>query len=103
MLTDMYAESLLEKCYNKKYETQYSVLEEFITLAVWVDKDTGVDHIYDISTFGSYEECKEDDKLNRVLFNSRSNCYRLYITGKRIVFLKDKPLFVVIEAEAIEG
>lgn len=101
MLNDMYAERLLEKYYKMKYES--GATEEFLTLAVWVDKDTGVDHMYDMCTFENYGECREDDKLNRSLFNSRCNCYRLYITGKRIAFLKDKPIFVVIEAEAIEG
>ena len=101
MLTDMYAEGLLEKYYKKKYGDD-NMTEEFLSLAVWVDKLTGDDHMYDISACDDYDECKEDDKLNRTLFNGRCNCYILFITGKRVVFLKDKPLYVVIEAEAIE-
>ena len=101
MLTDMYAEGLLEKYYKKKYGDD-NMTEEFLSLAVWVDKLTGDDHMYDISACDDYDECKEDDKLNRTLFNGRCNCYLLFITGKRLVFLKDKPLYVVIEAEAIE-
>ena len=101
MLNDMYAEGLLQKYYEKKYGDS-NMTEEFLCLAVWVDKLTGTDHIYDIASFETYDECKEDDKLNRTLFNGRCNCYILFITGKRIVFLKDKPLYVVIEAEAIE-
>ena len=76
--------------------------EEVLSLAVWVDKDTGLDYLYDIGRFDTYEECKEDDKFNRIISESRRNCYNLFITGKRITFLKDKPLYVVIEAEAIE-
>ena len=101
MLTDMYAEGLLEKYYKKKYGDD-NMTEEFLSLAVWIDKLTGDDHMYDISACDDYDECKEDDKLNRTLFNGRCNCYLLFITGKRLVFLKDKPLYVVIEAEAIE-
>ena len=101
MLTDMYAETLLKKFYEKKYGDS-NMIEEYLCLAVWVDKLTGIEHLYDIATFDNYDECKEDDKLNRTLFNGRCNCYILFITGKRIVFLKDKPLYVVIEAEAIE-
>ena len=101
MLTDMYAEGLLEKYYKKKYGDD-NMTEEYLCLAVWVDKLTGADHVYDISSFDNYDECKEDDKLNHTLFNVRCNCYLLFITGKRLVFLKDKPLYVVIEAEAIE-
>ena len=101
MLTDMYAEGLLEKYYKKKYGDD-NMTEEFLSLVVWVDKLTGFEHLYDIASFGTYDECKEDDKVNRTLFNGRCNCYILFITGKRLVFLKDKPLYVVIEAEAIE-
>lgn len=101
MLTDMYAETLLEKYYKKKYGDD-NMTEEFLSLAVWVDKLTGNDFLYDISAYDNYDECKEDDKLNRTLFNGRCNCYILFITGKRLVFLKDNPLYVVIEAEAIE-
>ena len=101
MLTDMYAESLLQKYYEKKYG-DINMAEEYLCLAVWVDKLTGIEHLYDIATFDNYDECKLDDKLNRTLFNGRPNCYLLFITGKRLVFLKDKPLYVVIEAEAIE-
>ena len=101
MLTDMYAEGLLQKYYEKKYGDS-NMTEEYLCLAVWVDKLTGFEHLYDISTFDNYDECKEDDKVNHTLFNGRCNCYILFITGKRLVFLKDKPLYVVIEAEAIE-
>ena len=101
MLTDMYAEGLLQKYYEKKYVGS-NMTEEYLCLAVWVDKLTGSEHLYDISTFDNYDECKEDDKLNRTLFNGRCNCYMLFITGKRLVFLKDNPLYIVIEAEAIE-
>ena len=101
ILTDMYAESLLQKYYEKKYGDD-NMTEEYLCLAVWVDKLTGIEHLYDISSFDNYDECKEDDKLNRTLFNGRCNCYILFITGKRLVFLKDKPLYTVIEAEAIE-
>ena len=101
MLTDMYAEGLLQKYYKKKYDDS-NMTEEYLCLAVWVDKLTGIEHLYDIATFDNYDECKEDDKLNRTLFNGRCNCYLLFITGKRLVFLKDNPLYVVIEAEAIE-
>lgn len=101
MLNDMYAEKLLEKYYNKKYGN-YGGIEEYLTLAVWVDKDTGLDHLYDIERFEDYAECKIDDEVNRCTFNSRKNCYTLFITGKRVTFLKDKPIYVVIEAEAIE-
>lgn len=101
MLTDMYAEGLLQKYYEKKYGA-YNMAKKYLCLAVWVDKLTGSEHLYDISTFDNYDECKEDDNLNRTLFDGRSNCYILFITGKRIVSLKDRPLFTVIEAEAIE-
>ena len=101
MLTDMYAEGLLQKYYEKKYGDS-NMTEEYLCLAVWVDKLTGIEHLYDISIFDTYDECKEDDKLNHTLFNGRCNCYLLFITGKRIAFLKDKPLYTVIEAEAIE-
>ena len=101
MLTDMYAEGLLQKYYEKKYGDS-NMTEEYLCLAVWVDKLTGFEHLYDISTFDNYDECKEDDKVNHTLFNGRCNCYILFITGKRLVFLKDNPLYVVIEAEAIE-
>ena len=101
MLTDMYAETLLKKFYEKRYGND-NMTEEFLSLAVWVDKDTGFEHLYDIATFDNYDECKEDDESNRNAFSYRQNCYIIYITGKRLVFLKDKPLYVVIEAEAIE-
>lgn len=101
MLTDMYAETLLKKFYEKKYDDS-NMLEEFLSLSVWIDKDTGYEHLYDLETFDNYDECKEDDKLNRTAFNGRYNCYILFITGKRVTFLKDKPIYVVIEAEAIE-
>ena len=101
MLTDMYAEGLLQKYYEKKYG-DYNMAEEYLSLAVWVDKLTGIEHLFDMSIFDNYDECKEDDKLNRTLFNGRCNCYLLFITGKRLVFLKDNPLYVVIEVEAIE-
>ena len=101
VLTDMYAEGLLQKYYEKKYAGS-NMTEEYLCLAVWVDKLTGIEHLYDISSFDNYDECKEDDKLNRTLFNGRCNGYILFITGKRLVFLKDNPLYVVIEAEAIE-
>lgn len=100
-LNDMYAEKLLEKYYNKKYGN-YGGIEVYLSLAVWVDKSTGLDHLYDIDTFENYEECKEDDNVNRLIFSSRINCYILFITGKRVTFLEDKPIYVVIEAEAIE-
>ena len=101
MLTDMYAETLLKKYYERDCDND-NMSEEFLSLAVRVDKDTGFEHLYDISTFDNYDECKEDDKFNRIMSENRSNCYNLFITGKRITFLKDKPLYVVIEAEAIE-
>lgn len=101
MLNDMYAEKLLEKYYNKKYGN-YGGIEEYLSLAVWVDKDTGVEHLNDIDRFENYEECKEDDNVNRLTFTSRRNCYILFITGKRVTFLEDKPIYVVIESEAIE-
>ena len=101
MLTDMYAEGLLQKYYEKKYGGS-NMTEEFLSLAVWVDKLTGSEHLYDMSIFDNYDECKEDDELNRTSFNERCNCYILFITGKRVTFLKDKPIYVVIEAEAIE-
>lgn len=101
MLNDMYAEKLLEKYYNKKYGN-YGDIEEYLSLAVLVDKSTGLDHLYDIDRFENYEECKEDDNVNRLTFTSRSNCYVLFITGKRVTFLEDKPIYVVIESEAIE-
>lgn len=101
MLNDMYAEKLLEKYYNKKYGN-YGGIEEYLSLAVWVDKSTGLDHLYDIDRFENYEECKEDDNVNRLTFTSRINCYVLFITGKRVTFLEDKPIYVVIESEAIE-
>ena len=97
-------DAVIEKCianYEKKYGDD-NMTEEFLSLVVWVDKLTGFEHLYDIASFGTYDECKEDDKVNRTLFNGRCNCYILFITGKRLVFLKDKPLYVVIEAEAIE-
>ena len=101
MLTDMYAETLLKKYYERNCDND-NMSEEFLSLAVWVDKDTGLEHLYDISTFDNYDECKEDDKFNRIISENRRNCYNLFITGKRLVFLKDNPLYVVIEAEAIE-
>lgn len=100
MLNDMYAEKLLEKYYDKKYGNDGGI-EEYLSLAVWVDKDTGLDHLYDIARFEEYADCKDDDNANRV-FLTRKNCYVLFITGKRVTFLKDKPIYVVIEAEAIE-
>ena len=101
MLTDMYAERLLQKFYEKKYGGS-NMTEDYLCLAVWVDKLTGIEHLYDLEIFDTYDECREDNKLNRTLFNGRCNCYLLFITGKRLVFLKDKPLYTVIEAEAIE-
>ena len=100
MLNDMYAEKLREKYYKLHFDTDGGI-EEYLSLAVWVDKETGVDYLYDMGRFDTYEECKEDDKVNR-LFLARRNCYTLFITGKRVTFLKDKPIYVVIEAEAIE-
>lgn len=100
-INDMLAEKLLEKYYNKKYGNDGGI-EEYLSLAVWVGKDTGVDHLYDIARFEDYAECKEDDETNKSTFNYRQNCYILFITGKRVTFLKDKPIYVVIEAEAIE-
>lgn len=102
MLNDMYAEKLLQKYYEKKYGDNPNLYEEFLSLAVWVDKDTGDEHIYDMNRFENYEECREDDEANRYIFNKRNNCYDIFITGKRIEFLKDKPLYFVIESEAIE-
>lgn len=102
MLNDMYAEKLLQKFYEKKYGNNPNLCEEFLSLAVWVDKDTGVEHIYDMARFENYEECREDDNINRLTFTNRRNCYTLFITGKRVEFLKDKPLYFVIESEAIE-
>lgn len=103
MLNDMYAEKLLEKYYEEKYGKDNNLFEEFLSLAVLVNKDTGIDHLYDIARFDNYEDCKDDDKINRSWFRKRTNCYLLFITGKRIEFLKDSPLYTVIEAEAIEG
>lgn len=100
-LNDMLAEKLLEKYYNKKYDNDGGI-EEYLSLAVWVDKDTGLDHLYDIERFEDYAECKVDNEVNKSTFNYRQNCYILFITGKRVTFLKDKPIYVVIEAEAIE-
>lgn len=102
MLNDMYAEKLLQKFYEKKYGDNPNLCEEFLSLAVWVDKDTGVEHLNDISRFENYEECKEDDNINRLTFTNRRNCYTLFITGKRVEFLEDNPIYVVIESEAIE-
>lgn len=102
MLNDMYAEKLLQKFYEKKYGGNPNLCEEFLSLAVWVDKDTGIEHLFDMARFENYEECKEDDEVNRFTFTSRKNCYVLFITGKRLEFLVDKPIYVVIEAEAIE-
>lgn len=103
MLTDMFAEKMLEKYYNKKYGSDNNLFEEFLSLAILVYKDTGTDYLYDIARFDNYEDCKDDDKINRSYFRNRTNCYLLFITGKRIDFLKDSPLYTVIEAEAIEG
>ena len=100
MLNDMLAEKLLEKYYKSNFDTDGGI-EEYLSLAVWIDKDTGVDYLYDIGRFDTYEECKKDENANRV-FLTRKNCYALFITGKRVTFLKDKPIYVVIEAEAIE-
>ena len=100
MLNDMFAEKLLEKYYDKKYGNDGGI-EEYLSLAVWVDKDTGLDHLYDLGRFEEYADCKNDDNANRV-FLTRKNCYSLFITGKRVTFLKDKPIYVVIEADAIE-
>ena len=100
MLNDMYAEKLLEKYYDKKYGNDGGI-EEYLSLAVWVDKDTGLDHLYDFERLEEYADCKDDDDDNRV-FLTRKNCYNLFITGKRVTFLKDKPIYAVIEAEAIE-
>ena len=103
MLNDMYAEKLLEKYYEEKYGNDNNLFEEFLSLAVLVDKDTGIEHLYDIARFDNYKDCKDDDKINRTLFCNRIDCYILFITGKRIEFLKDSPLYTVIEAEAIEN
>lgn len=100
-LNDMLAEKLLEKYYNKKY-ANYGGIEEYLSLAVWIEKSTGFDHLCDIERFEDYDECKKDDEINRGTFNFRQNCYTLFITGKRVTFLKDRPIYVVIEAEAIE-
>ena len=100
MLNDMYAEKLLEKYYKSNFDTDGGI-EEYLSLAVWVDKNTGLDYLYDIGRFDTYEECKQDDNANRV-FVTRKDCYAIFITGKRVTFLKDKPIYVVIEAEAIE-
>lgn len=100
MLNDMYAEKLLEKYYKSNFDNDGGI-EEYLSLAVWIDKNTGLDYLYDIGRFDNYEECKEDDNANRV-FVTRKDCYALFITGKRVTFLKDKPIYVVIEAEAIE-
>lgn len=100
MLSDMYAQILLEKYFKKKYGDCNS--EGYLSLSVWIDKDTGADFLYDMAIFDNYEECKEDDKLNRTLFGSRCNCYSLFITGKRVVISKDKAIIILIEAEAIE-
>lgn len=104
MLNDMYAEKLLQKWYDKKYGATniFNKSEVFLSLAVWVDKATGIDHIYDLGRFESYEECKEDDKVNRVTFNARNNCYILFITGKRVELSNEKVIYVTIEAEAVE-
>ena len=102
MLNDMYAEKLLQKFYEKKYGDNPNLCEEFLSLAVWVDKATGIDHIYDLGRFESYEECKEDDKVNRVTFNARNNCYILFITGKRVELSNEKVIYFTIEAEAVE-
>lgn len=102
ILNDMYAEKLLQKFYEKKYGDDHSLCEEFLSLAVWVDKDTGIEHMCDISKFENYAECKEEDSINRLIFTNRRNCYTLFITGKRVEFLEDKPIYVVIESEAIE-
>ena len=100
MLNDMYAEKLLEKYYTRACLS--GSIESFLILAVWVDKNTGLDYLYDITALDNYEDCKQDDKTNREIFNKRNNCYNIFITGKRIAFLKDKPIYVVIESEAIE-
>ena len=100
MLNDMYAEKLLEKYYKSNFDNDGGI-EEYLSLAAWIDKNTGLDYLCDIGRFDTYEECKEDDKANRV-FAARKDCYVLFITGKRVTFLKDKPIYVVIEAEAIE-
>lgn len=100
MLNDMYAEKLLEKYYDS--DCAGGGVELFISLCVWVQKDTGLDFLSDISLFDTYEECKEDYNFNRAVFTTHDNCYQIFITGKRIAYLKDKPLYVVIESEAIE-
>ena len=100
MLNDMYAEKLLEKYYTRACVS--GPIEAFLSLAVWVDKNTGIDYLYDISALDNYEDCKQDYKVNRDIFNKRNNCYNIFITGKRIEFLKDKPIYLVIESEAIE-
>lgn len=100
-LNDMLAEKLLEKYYKLKYDNDGGI-EEYLSLAVRIEKDTGIEYLYDIERFEDYAECKEDDKTNRRTFNFHNNCYILFITGKRVTFLKDKPIYVVIEAEAIE-
>ena len=102
MLNDMYAEKLLQKFYEKKYGDNLNICEEFLSLAVWVDKDTGIEHMFDMARFENYEECREDDEVNRFTFTSRRNCYVLFITGKRVEFLEGKPIYVVSESEAIE-
>lgn len=103
MLNDMFAEKMLEKYYEEKYGNENNLFEEFLSLAVLVYKDTGIDYLCDIDRFDNYEDCKNDDKINRSWFRNHTNSYLLFITGKRIEFLKDSPLYIVIEAEAIEG
>ena len=102
MLTDMYAEKLLEKYFKQKYSD--STAPGYLSLCVWVDKDTGNDYCYDITLSRNYKECKDDDNLNRILFarGRRLNCYSLFITGQRIVLPNNKAIIVLIEAEAIE-
>lgn len=100
MLNDMCAEKLLEKYYTS--ECVSGPIESFLSLAVRIDKNTGIDYLYDIAVFDNYEDCKQDEKFNRKIFNIRNDCYNIFITGKRIEFLKDKPLYLVIESEAIE-
>ena len=55
MLIDMYVEKLLEKYYVSNFDTDGGI-EEYLSLAVWVDKNTGLDYLYDIGRFDTYEE-----------------------------------------------
>lgn len=101
MLNDMYAEQIVEKYYKREFDDKFTT-ECYLSLCVYIDKNTGLDFYLEMSRFENPEDCFDDNHINKGIYNTRDNVYYLYITAKRVQFLKDSAIYVVMTCEAIE-